>query len=359
RTSRSTDLYDVNSIVPDTLRLTDDLKTRRGSLYTVYAEYHALLFKCLSLVAGSRETWYTLTSKMYHEPRASLTLNLSRQIRLKAAAGQYHQFIHRMISNNDLGVGEDFWMMADADSLPPSQGRDLMAGITIELKHFLFEAEAYRKWQKGLLTYTFVYDPLENETLDVGPLSPGNADIKGIDLLFRANFGAYSGWVSYTLSQVVYQFPDLNEGLPYAANHDQRHRVNIVNMWKPGKWEFSAVWAFASGTPYTAATGIVPGATGAHDKDIYFLEFGARNAQRLPAYHRLDLSAARKIAPSSGRWSLLTGVTVLNAYNRSNIQARRYFVGFEEGNDDNTAVIKRTNLNLLGFTPNVFFQMEF
>ena len=69
----------------------------------------------------------------------------------------------------------------------------------------------------------------------------------------------------------------------------------------------------------------------------------------MPDYHRLDLSAQLKVNMGNlGIGNL--GLSLFNVYNRKNVWYKQYEV--LEGE------LIETDVNLLGFTPNIFFSIN-
>ena len=82
-------------------------------------------------------------------------------------------------------------------------------------------------------------------------------------------------------------------------------------------------------------------------------QYGNRNKERLPDYHRLDLSAtlkARKALGKSAEWTF----GLLNVYNRANANS----IYFKE-NEDNRGDTEAIKSYLYGITPNVSYSFKF
>jgi len=114
-----------------------------------------------------------------------------------------------------------------------------------------------------------------------------------------------------------------------------------------GPWTVASTWVYASGNAYTAP------------ESQYFLEMldgeivsyihvGDKNSNRLPDYHRLDLSLSRKFENESMATEM--GLSVFNVYNHKNIWYRQYNL--------NTIPISVTDVTMLGFTPTLFVQFN-
>jgi hypothetical protein len=149
------------------------------------------------------------------------------------------------------------------------------------------------------------------------------------------------------LGKVDYTFPAINKGMIFPADHDRRHEVNVVAKYNWGVYSFAATWVYASGSPYTAPESqyFIPLLDGEVNSYIHVSD---KNANRLPDYHRLDLSASRKF--ESDNWATEIGVSIFNTYNHKNVWYRDYNL--------NTTPITITDVVMLGFTPTVYIQMN-
>ena len=77
-------------------------------------------------------------------------------------------------------------------------------------------------------------------------------------------------------------------------------------------WVLSAVFVYATGNTLTPALDryIIDG-------DIY-TEFADRNSYRMPAYHRMDLSATYTRNKANKRFNSSWNFSIYNVYNRAN-----------------------------------------
>jgi ferric enterobactin receptor len=172
----------------------------------------------------------------------------------------------------------------------------------------------------------------------------GTGVARGVELLLQKKIGNYTGWIGYTLGRVTETFPSLNNGKSFPALQDQTHELKIVNSFSWRKWNFSAVWVYASGKPYTRPVGVydvrlLDGTTAS------FIHVGEKNAYRLPDYNRLDLSTTYNFIMGKHTKTSI-GVSVFNVYDRSNIWYKKF-----ESVDGS---LVETNVVYLGITPSVF-----
>jgi len=296
------------------------------------------------LTLGLRGTYYQETArKFYYEPRASINIPLTDKIQLKGAWGHYYQFVNRIINENVSEGSTDFWFLAD-DNLKPGFAEHYITGLSYENNQYLFSAEAYYKDLNNLVEFSRRYNSKASYS-DRFFIGTGKA--KGSECLAQKKRGKLTGWIGYTLGSVDHQFPAFNNGEPFPAGHDRRHEVNIVAKYNWGLWTFATTWVFASGMAYTAPESqyyldMLNGETES------YIHVSDKNANRLPDYHRLDLSLSRKF--ESENWATDIGLSVFNAYNHKNVWYREY-------NLDTTPVTV-TDALLLGFTPTVYVKMK-
>jgi hypothetical protein len=175
----------------------------------------------------------------------------------------------------------------------------------------------------------------------------GTGISKGIEFLLQKKYGRYTGWASYTLGQVEYNFPGLKDE-PYPALHDQRHEFKIVNSFEISKWTFAGTWIYATGKPYTDPAGVEE--VTINDRfTLYQVIPGEKNAARLPSYHRLDLSVTYDL--ELGDTDSTLGMTLFNVYNRKNIWYKEY--------ETLEGELIENNILFMSFTVNVFFNIKF
>lgn len=301
------------------------------------------MFRPLELTLGLRATNYQPTRTTYYEPRASLRLNLRRGLSLKGAWGEYHQFVNRITNENVLEGNRDFWLLAD-ERLQPSFAEHKILGATYENFDYVFDVEAYHKNLDGVAEFSqrFRRSP-EQRPEDLFFLGTGVA--KGIEFLAQKKSGRLNGWASYTLAKVQYQIFPFNNGEPYPANQDRRHEVKLVGNYGFGKWNLAATWALATGAPYTAPEAqytikLLDGSARS------YIHVGDKNSNRLPAYHRMDLSFSRKFDNTWFDWNL--GISVFNLYDHKNVWYREYLL------DTNPVIVRE--VTTLGFVPTVTLQ---
>ncbi|WP_081431269.1 TonB-dependent receptor [Moorena bouillonii] len=329
--------------------------SRSANILSFYAQYRLQFNKKLSIQHGLRHSFSDKLTKSFVEPRASIIFKPNKNWKLKVAAGRHHQFVNRIEASNPFRTGQEFWTLSDGNVLPVLRSDEILVGAAYETPNFLLDVEVYRKNQRGLSMYDVSFDPIFNEQFNDTLHTHGNGKIRGLDVLVQKKVGKYTGWISYTLSNVSYQFDGLNEGKVFSANHDIRHQVKFVNMLNVGKWDFSATLQYASGRPYTDVIGYQykPLPSGPTLIDIDYSEL---NAGRLPSFQRVDVSGSYKW--EVGRFKAKTGLSVLNLLNHYNVLDRRYSI-VRARYGHNAPRLISVDKTMLGISPNVFLQLLF
>ena len=208
-------------------------------------------------------------------------------------------------------------------------------------------AEIYYKDLKNVLDYKDGLDAtsqIEMERI----LLAGKGRAYGLELMARKNAGRLQGWLSYTLSWSKNKIEGINNNEWYTAGNDRRHDITLVGIFKLNKrWTLTGTWNFNTGQALTAPNSmykLMDGTT--------FFYYNERNSYRMPAYHRLDLSAAytKKMKKTTQSWSF----DIFNVYNHFN----PFMVIFEQ-DDTRSNGIKATQYSLLGIVPSVSFSLNF
>jgi len=329
----------------DTLNLIDRANT--GTTSSVYLQDRITLFDQLILTGGVRSTNYSITSKNYVEPRASFTFLINEKFKLKGAYGLYNQFATRVVREDIQEGSRDFWILADDELIPTASSTHYILGGAYDYGDYLFDVELFYKKYDGLSEYTTRFTSSgfgPNQTLNLDEqFFTGTGVAKGVEFLLQRKAGRFTGWLGYTWSEVLYDFPDFGE-TPFYANQDTKHEFKAVASYRTKRFDLSATFVYGSGRPYTAPVGyyeleLLDGVV-----EPYF-QVSDKNALRYPSYHRLDVAANYNF--KMGETKAKIGMSVFNVYNRKNTWYKEYDV--IEGE------LIETDVSLLGITPSLYF----
>jgi outer membrane receptor for ferrienterochelin and colicin len=322
----------------------------KGNLLSVYAQDKWTLGEKLTFLPGVRLSYYDVTSRPYAEPRLQAFYKFNDRFRLKASAGYYYQFVNRIVREDISAGSRDIWLLSDNRGIPVSSAMHYVAGGSYETKDFLFDVEAYYKKLDNLSEYTLRFASSFKDNSGYQEFFyNGKGYSRGIDFLVQKKYGKLTGWIGYTLGETRYNFPVYGDGY-FPANQDVTHEFKTVLTWKPVRdLTLSASWIYATGKPFTEPIGAYT-LTTPNSGNINFLIVDKKNNARYPDYHRMDLLAKYDLSFIKGVKSSLS-VSLFNVYDRVNVWYREYAF-------DQSAGVTETNINLLGFTPNITFSIQ-
>lgn len=332
---------EYNASMRDTLAILDI--NSNATSYCGYIQDRWNVNPIFNIAMGLRSNYFTPTNKSYTAPRLSADYRLTDKFTLKAAWGKYFQFVNSISNENVLEGSDKFWLTADKN-MKPSYAYHNIAGITYETNNYLFEIQGYYKTLSNLIEFTRRF----HEGADFNNyFFFGDGIAKGIEFLAQKKFGNFKGWISYTLGNVEYTFPGINDGESYPASHDRTHELKTVGTYKWKNWTFSATWVYTTGSPYTAPESQYY-LTMLDGTDLSYFHVSDKNVYRMPDYHRLDISASRQFETEHFNWD--AGLSIYNLYNRDNVAYREY-------NLDVTPIVV-SDVNYLGFTPSLFIKLH-
>ncbi|MDR3219760.1 MAG: hypothetical protein LBU22_12440, partial [Dysgonamonadaceae bacterium] len=240
--------------------------------------------------------------------------------------------------------------LSDDSGIPVSSAVHFVAGGSYETKDYLFDVEAYYKKLHDLSEYTLRFAPsfVDNSSYQQFFYN-GEGYSRGIDFLLQKKYGRLTGWLAYTLGETRYHFPVYGNGY-FPANQDVTHEFKTVLTYKPIKdLTFSTTWIFATGKPFTEPIGAYTLNT-PNSGDMNFIVVDKKNNARYPNYHRLDLLAKYDLSFIKEVKSSIS-VSLFNVYDHTNVWYKEYAF-------DGAVGVTETNVNLLGFTPNITLSIQ-
>ncbi|MDD4922977.1 MAG: TonB-dependent receptor, partial [Bacteroidales bacterium] len=277
------------------------------------------------------------------EPRASLNYMLDANSSVKMSYARNTQNLH-LLSNTTSGSPTDLWIPS-SNNVKPEMADQFSLGYYRNFDDDLYEfsAEVYYKNLQNQIDYKDGADLNYNENVE-SLILPGKGRAYGLELFLKKKQGQFNGWISYTLSRTERKFDGINHGNYYPAKQDRTHDISVVGMYKLDKrWTFSATWVYNTGNAVTFPCG-------KYEMDgqtmFYYTD---RNANRMPAYHRLDLGATLTSSEHSS-WSF----SLYNAYGHDNA----YMILFRDKKSDPTKT-EAVQTTLFKYIPSVSYNFKF
>ena len=274
---------EYNYILNDSITVID--QKDKGLLKTAYLQDKWSPTEKLNIVGGIRATHFDVTDEIYYEPRLSVSYKVNDKVKFKGAWGKYYQFVNRIVREDVTQGSRDFWLLANKENSPISFSQHFILGTSYEVDDWLFDVEFFEKEMTGLTEFSLRFQSALGTDPNDQLFFEGTGISRGVDFLIQKKVGKYTGWLGYTLSEVVHTFPDLSNS-PFYSLNDQRHEFKIVNVLKAGRWDLGATWVYGSGKPYTAPNGIYT-ITLLDGTETEYVSIGEKNGLRIDPYHRL------------------------------------------------------------------------
>lgn len=316
-----------------------DYSTEIG-LYAIYK----LLYRSILLEPSLRLNYYASLGNVFLEPRLSAKWNITKKFRLKLATGAYSQTFLDTKSDRDIVNLFTGYMTVNPDLniVGSFRGEDLSTYVQ-KSNHFIFGAEydilrnfnlnveLYYKTMSNLTSVNrerlYADDPEHSDKPEYQrkEYTVENGKAYGADFSLKYDDGRLYVWTIYSLGKVIRE----GEMQTYSPHYDRRHNVNVLINYQMGQsrdFEISLRWNYGSGFPYSPTASMVEMLDFSNGINSDYISqngtlttiYGELNSERLPNYHRLDLSAKKRF--DIGKRSILEiNLSVTNVYNRNNL----------------------------------------
>jgi hypothetical protein len=253
------------------------------------------------------------------EPRLSFKVELSDNQSIKGGFNRTRQYIH-LISNTTAVSPIDYWKLSNR-YIQPQVADQVSLGYFRNFNDNMFEVylEGFYKKMNQLVEYKDGASLLLNNHLETELLS-ANGKAYGVELSIQKNKGRFTGALSYTYSrslvavQSPYASEQVNQGSLYPSLYDKPHNINLLGQYYLGEgWTFSSTFTYQTGRPITYPDGKYN-----YNESLIF-NYTQRNADRLPDFHRFDVSFSRdsRRNKSQKKYNILN-VSFYNLYAQKN-----------------------------------------
>ncbi len=290
--------------------------------------------------------------KTFHgvEPRLSASLPLGKDWSVKGAYSRSYQYLQQA-RISITGSPVDTWFTASPNT-KPQRSDQFSLGLNALFAGEALEASVEGFYKSGKNVIDFVENPgivIDNENRE-GLLRSGSSTSYGVESMLKYEFDKWNGWISYTWSRALYDIPELNGGKAYRSPLNHEHAVNFVLTYDFSKrLSASSEWVFYSGSPTTYPVGRYS------HMGSWVPVYSERNSDRLPDYHRLDLSLTYRTAKRAAgkRWSGEWNLSFYNAYSRHNA----WSIAFNYDRENNYA--RAIKVYLFTIIPSVSYNIKF
>ncbi|MEN5133368.1 TonB-dependent receptor [Elizabethkingia anophelis] len=283
------------------------------------------------------------------EPRITANYRLNEFSSVKAGFSRNTQSLH-LLSNSGSGKPTDQWI-GSSYTVKPEIADLISIGYSRNFSNNNYElnTELYYKGMYNQIDYKNGAEITFDTGADIeSELLFGKGRAYGIEFIAKKKGGRVTGWISYTLSKSERKINGINDNQWYNARVDKTHDLSVVATYQLNpKWSFSGLFLYSTGNAVTFPTGKYE-----LDGQTIF-QYTNRNTDRMPDYHRMDVSATYEPASNKrfkGSWSF----GVYNIYGRENA----YTISFED-NPDHPGTTRVKQTSLFRWVPNVTYNFKF
>jgi hypothetical protein len=291
------------------------------------------------------------------EPRVSMSYTLDDNTSIKASYNRMVQYLH-LLSNTASPTPLDVWAPS-GKYIKPQLLDQYAIGYFKSFKDgkYTLEAETFYKDIQNRIDYINGANLVANNEIETIILN-GKARAYGLEILLKKNEGNFQGWVAYTLSRSEQLTagrsaiePGINNGEWYSTPFDKTHDFSINASYKLNeKWKFNSNFVYQTGQPANYPVGQYE----VQGLNVPIYDNNRRNADRLPAYHRLDIAAT--LTPEKNkdrRWQGEWVFGIYNLYGRENAAS----LAFRQNQE--TFRNEAIQTSIFGIVPSVTYNFKF
>ena len=285
------------------------------------------------------------------EPRINISYSFNNQS-IKASYNRLNQYLH-LISNTSSPTPLDIWVPS-GPYIKPQKLDQFAFGYFKRMKKLKIETEIFYKKINNRLDYIDGADLVANDNIETVILA-GKSRAYGIEFLLKKSDGRHKFWLAYTLSKSEQKTAGRNSsenGINmsewYNTPYDKPHDISINSEYRINKkLKIVGNFIFQTGQPtnypnsqYTYMNLNVP-------------NYGKRNSQRLPNYHRMDVNLTLNPENKNKKVESSWVFGIYNLYNRDNASS----IIFRRNNE--TLKNEAVQISIFGIVPSVTYNFKF
>ena len=252
---------------------------RGGSYFELNADVSAHTFMSL----GTRINYENKSDEVTTDHRFSMNYEVQPHHVLRFGLGNFHQYPEPHYFDTYYGN----------PALKPAKAFHTILGYEFTHEQNIYRVEAYNKQYDHLI--------LEDENFRF--TSQGYGHAYGVDIFIKRNLGLFSGWIAY--SYLIARRKEGQFNRLTSPDFDITHNLNwVLKVQLSEHLSLGSLFKYATGKPYTPA----------------YRQF---NSQRVPDFHKLDLSLSYLSQFWEGNLTIFY-LSVSNVYGRKNIYDYHY-----------------------------------
>jgi hypothetical protein len=246
-------------------------------------------------------------------PRLALAYNLSGTLSSKIFYNRSIQNIHLISNSISPFTNFEVWLPSSLN-IEPQTADQVGVGLFQKWpnKGLTLGGEVYYKWMDNQIDYADHASMILNPLIE-GELRFGKGRAYGGELTLKKEAGKLTGLLGYAYSRSFVRIIGVNNNEEFPTYYDRPHEVTFQLNYNPqSRWQIGLNWIYTSGASITTPSGFF--SYNQHTVPIY----GERGNDRLPDYHRLDISVNYHLGRQDAKFSHYFNFSIYNLYGQKN-----------------------------------------
>ena len=318
-------IYDAVDFKKDSFDIVLSTKQKYGQRLHAYSEDEIVINNLIRIIPGIRIDYPLNISKLYLQPRLSVSVKIDEYLKIHAAWGLYNQFVSLASEVDEYGNYMYFWTVCDNQNIPVLSSRHWVGGFSYQRKNFTASIEAYHKTIEGITRFINT-----NRFFEKG-VYEGYGYSYGIDFYLKQMIKKHEFWISYSLGKAEESFPYFRLVDYFYAPQDQRHEIKLAGLFNLHPFYISANYVYGSG----------------------FVDlFRSLDPENRHPYSRLDASLIYRYDKKN--YHMEVGISIMNLLNTENIKYSNFIrVPADQINTINI------HAEAVPFTPTIYLNFSF
>ena len=241
-------------------------------------------------------------------------VNASFEIKTQALLQTYETVSETFENGNHLWVG------VDGEQFPLLHVHQFNGGLSFNNKNFLIDFEYFNKGIEGITTFNYGFlDPNDQD------FHIGESEVEGFDFFIRNKTGFVTSWFSYTYTDAINIFKNLNNSISFPGNQSIKHQIVASTAVTIDNLNIALAWKWHSGKPYS-----FPSEVAELSATTYRFSYKDLNGFTLPNYKRMDISLGYKFKNKNKRVKPEIGFSFINILKTKNILHKFFIYDFSK-----------------------------
>ncbi len=321
----------------DVLQVDSISSSNKLSLLNVFVQQVIEPVQSLRFRWGIRGSFHAGNSKMYWQPRGGIEFLPDKDLKLYFLSGMYYQFLSGIRRFDSEGHYSRIWYLPDARGAGVVSGSHYILGGKLEKNGWYADLEAYHKNAQGKMNLFAEYNRQDEDQVVSYMLRESKERRRGIDLFLQKKHFIFNHMAGYSLSLAEEKMNGFFGGNWFPGYNDRTQRLKLTEMIRWRKWTVTGSWQYATGLPVYR---YIP------DRQVDGFTRSGKLSQMNVAVVKSFVNAF---------FSLSTGASLLNVFNRQNVVEVNYL----RFSSDTGSMTVRSDISALGITPVFFMNVKF